>query len=379
MRDGPSPIGAAMSGERADGRFSEAVIDLLHSQAQGDALKLAALAAVALEHGHPERAYSLARAAHSLAPGDPEVASLTRPALALNVPSWHFAIVQDEARNDAYDAALRRAVDSGTRVLDIGAGTGLLAMMAARAGAAAVASCEMNPAVADAAAEIVALNGYSDRIAIIAKHSTDLDPEGDMGWRADVLVSEIISNDILGQSVLPAMEDASSRLLKPGGAMIPAAARVRVALAHWSGLGERLTGRAAGFDISPFHRLDRIPRKLDRGDPRLTVLSEPADLFGFDFTSGGPFRPQRTKLDLRAADRAVNGIVQWIHLQLDDLTDYENDPSPGESSCWACLFYPLERELEAREGRLVTVHGAHNRRSLRIWGEAADRDPTEAK
>ena len=357
-----------MTGKADVGRFSEAVIDALAAQAGSDPLKLAAIAAKALEHGHAERAYSLARAARSLAPADPEVASLTRAPLASGVPPWHFGIVRDEARNAAYDAALCRAVGGGTRVLDIGAGTGLLAMMAARAGAAAVASCEMNRAVADAAAEIVALNGFSDRIRIIAKHSTEIDPDADLGWRADVLVSEIISNDILGQSVLPVMEDAAARLLKPGGTMIPAGGRIRVALAHWSGLEERLPGEAAGFDISPFHRLDRVPQRLGRGDPRLTVLSDPADLFEFDFTSGGPFPAQRMKLDLRAAGR-VNGIIQWIHLRLDGLAEYENEPAPGQSSCWACLFYPLDGAADADAAAIVTVHGAHNRRTLRIWGE----------
>src|SRR4051812_21152052 len=185
-----------MTAKVASGRFSEAVVDALAARARGDARRLAAVAAKALEHGHAEKAYSLARAARAAAPDDPEVASLTRRPIAAGVPPWHFGIVRDEARNAAYDAALRRAVGPGTRVLDIGAGTGLLAMMAARAGASAVASCEMNRAVADAAAEIVALNGYADRIRIIGKHSADVDADSDMGDRADLLVSEIISNDI---------------------------------------------------------------------------------------------------------------------------------------------------------------------------------------
>jgi type II protein arginine methyltransferase len=296
--------------------------------------------------------------------------SLTCAPIASGVPTWHFGIVRDEARNTAYDAALRRAVGSSTRVLDIGAGTGLLAMMAARAGASAVVTCEVNRAVADAAAEIVALNGYSERISLIAKHSADLDPDADMGGLADVLVSEIISNDILGQSVLPVMEDAAARLLRPGGTMIPSSARVRVALAHWSLLEERLPGEAAGFDIRPFHRLDRVPRRLGRGDEHLTVLSDPADLFAFDFTSGGPFAPERATLSLRATGGPVNGVVQWIYLQLDDVTDYENEPAPGQSSCWACLFYPLMREFPAKPADTVIVRGAHNRRTLHIWAEA---------
>jgi type II protein arginine methyltransferase len=53
-------------------------------------------------------------------------------------------------------------VGPATKVLDIGTGTGLLAMMAARAGAREVVACEMNPAVADAASAIVERSENAD-------------------------------------------------------------------------------------------------------------------------------------------------------------------------------------------------------------------------
>jgi type II protein arginine methyltransferase len=99
------------------------------------------------------------------------------------VPKWHFNIVRDDARNAAYEAAIVRAVRPDARILDIGAGTGLLAMMAARAGAKDVITCEMNPAVADAAADIVARNGHADRVRVVPKRSTELDVAADMGER----------------------------------------------------------------------------------------------------------------------------------------------------------------------------------------------------
>ncbi|GBF95772.1 hypothetical protein Rsub_08208 [Raphidocelis subcapitata] len=50
------------------------------------------------------------------------------------LPAWHWPMLADAARNGAYDTAIRSAVAArrGARVLDIGAGSGLLSLMAAR-------------------------------------------------------------------------------------------------------------------------------------------------------------------------------------------------------------------------------------------------------
>ncbi|HEX8379930.1 MAG TPA: 50S ribosomal protein L11 methyltransferase [Allosphingosinicella sp.] len=357
-----------MSGpERSIEAAARAAFERLERQARGDAYKLAALADLALANGPLERAYALAKEARSLAPDDPEVRSRTELAFAHGVPRWHFGIVRDRARNAAYDSALRRAVTQSARVLDIGAGTGLLALMAARAGAGRVTSCESSPAVADAAGDVVARSGFRDRIRIVPKRSTELDAELDMGGRADVIVSEIVSSDLLGQKVLEVMEDSVARLLAPGGRVIPAHGVVRVALAFWEGLDRRRLAEVEGFDLSPFNRLEASPLPLRVADPRLMLRSEAADLFDFDFASGGPFRPGTARVDLAATGGPVNGIAQWIRLELDEETSYENAPAARGASCWNILFYTLAEEIEPRSGEILSVRGAHGADSLRVW------------
>ena len=87
------------------------------------------------------------------------------------VPGWHFAMMDDRKRNDAYEAAIRRAVP-GKRVLDIGTGAGLLALMAARAGATKVTTCEAVSVIAERAKQIVVANGLTDRITVVPMKST---------------------------------------------------------------------------------------------------------------------------------------------------------------------------------------------------------------
>ena len=53
--------------------------------------------------------------------------------LALVLPQWHNATLNDTNRNDAFAEAIMAAVTASSTILDIGTGTGLLARMASRA------------------------------------------------------------------------------------------------------------------------------------------------------------------------------------------------------------------------------------------------------
>ncbi len=348
------------------------MLDALISRASNHPQGLATLARILLSRGEEARARSLALQARALAPGDGETAVLTAEVLNSGVPEWHFSIVRDELRNAAFDAALRRAVRPGMRVLDIGSGTGLLAMMAARAGASEVVTCELNAAVAEAARKVIAANGYAERIRVIGKHSAELDPQADLGGPVDIVVSEIVSNDMLTEGVLPVIEHASRHLLKPTGRVIPARGSVRVALANYPRAGKRRMATVDGFDLSPFNELSPKNFRIKWHDRSVTLLSDPADLFTFDFTSGGPFPEDRASLSLTARSDAVNGIAQWIYLRMDDAGDYENHPANEADSNWSLLFCPFPAGLRYAAGDRVVIRGSHDRYRLRIWTEGTE-------
>jgi type II protein arginine methyltransferase len=329
---------------------------------------LARFAGILCDKGDGARAYELALRALRAKPDDAEVRSLAASVLSRNVPNWHFAIVQDAARNKAYDAALKRAVGPQSKVLEIGTGTGILAMMAARAGAGQVVTCEMVPAIADAAREIVALNGFSDRVRVVAKKSTDIDSEAEIGGRADILVSEIVTNMIVGEDVLPATEHAVRVLLKPGAKIIPARAVVRVALGYDAMIHRQRMGMIEGFDLSPFNRLATHFYQIKRRAERLTLRSAPADLFHFDFQSGGPFPAATAAVRLTTSGGRANGIAQWIALEMDPEGRYENAPGTGEFSAWAVIFRPFAAPRDDPPGTILEVFGSHDRHHMRIWG-----------
>jgi protein arginine N-methyltransferase 7 len=204
-------------------------------------------------------------------------------------------------------------------------------------------------------------------VRVVAKKSYDLDPDTDMRGPADVLVSEIVDNWLLGEDVLPIVEHAVKVLLKPAAKIIPARGIIRVALAHDAGLDRTRMDTINGFDLSPFNRLAANHYSVDRRAGRLTLVSSPADLFDFDFQSGGPFPAARAAKTLISTGGKANGIAQWIALQLDEEGWYENDPRPGPSSAWGVAFWPFKAPRDCPAGTTIEVFGSHDRRSLRVW------------
>jgi hypothetical protein len=276
-------------------------------------------------------------------------------------------MMNDVPRNAAYDEAIRRLAP-GRSVLDIGTGSGLLAMMAARAGARWVATCELVPWIAAKAAEVIAANGLSGRIKLIAKRSNDLQIGSDLEEPAEVLVSEVFGTMVLNEHVIPSIEDARARLLKPGAAVIPNVARVRAYLAGGAALERHLfVDRTVGFTLAPFNNLAPPRTWFDAHHLPHDVLSEDVEVFRFDFT-----RPL-AHADKRVIDVTVTrpgrclGVVQWLRLDFVEGVSYENRPASGTTNDgWGHMLYRFSEPMKLEAGDRVRLLAQHNGHSLLI-------------
>ena len=104
----------------------------------------------------------------------------------------------------------------GDVVLDLGTGSGVLAIAAARAGARRVYAVEASD-IAEVAQRVFAANGVTDTVTLVPGWSREIElPEP-----ADLLVAELIGNEPFEEEILETTLDARRRLLKPDARLIP--------------------------------------------------------------------------------------------------------------------------------------------------------------
>ena len=125
-------------------------------------------------------------------------------------------MICDRVRTEAFRRAIGTVVRPGDVVLDVGAGTGILSLFAAKAGAARVYAVERTT-VAVLAQELAAANGVAEIVQVIHGDVMDIElPE-----RVDVIVSEWLGGFGIDEGMLVPVIAARDRWLKPGGVMIP--------------------------------------------------------------------------------------------------------------------------------------------------------------
>lgn len=281
------------------------------------------------------------------------------------VPQWHVPMMNEPRRNNAYFAALKSAIAPDSDVFEIGTGSGLLAMMAAKLGANRVTTCEAVPLIAETAQRIVADNGYGESIKVISKPSGEVKVGEDLAQKADILVSEIFSSELLGEHVLPSIEDAKRRLLKPEGRVIPAAGSIMIALFGGQDLGRNLKVEDSfGFKLQHFNSIVPDKQQIRRDDLDVEMLSDDTEAFRFDFENSTSFPGQNKRLRIPVTNPGrCHGIIQWMRLQMDREIVYENHPSEKSPvSNWQRCAYVFRESIDVRPGQVIVVSASHNRK-----------------
>lgn len=284
----------------------------------------------------------------------------------------HISMLNDRHRVSAYLAAIAETIRPGDIVVDLGTGTGILALAAARAGAKTVYAIESS-AIAAAAEAMFESNGFGDCIRLIRGWSTEIVlPE-----RANVLVTETIGHDPFDEGLAENMADAWERFLTPDALVIPGHMRVWAvpvcvprdevdpvrfgsdAVAQWT--------RDYGFDFSPLLTATPIRpliRKLRTAVARqFPALSEPLMVANVDVSQPFTSAIDSTVDFVATTSGRLNGILIHFDLTLSPGVLFTTERSAAEdTNNWGHVVLLLAEQIDVSRGealslRLDRLHG----------------------
>ncbi len=202
-------------------------------------------------------------------------------------PRLMIATLADADRLRAFRAALAKHAP-GKIVASLGCGCGVVAAMAAKAGARAVYAVEESGAIA-LAEQLADANGSADRMSFIHGASTEIE----LPDPAEVLVVEWPGPDPLRHHIRAILADARERLLAPGAHILPSRVDFVCTAVEASDLPPAETLAAAagqlGLDAAPLldayesggGMVSRVASGVN-GDP----LSKPVLLLSLDLAAG---------------------------------------------------------------------------------------------
>lgn len=267
---------------------------------------------------------------------------------------YHRTLIADKVRNEAFHKALSRVVKKGeTTVADIGAGTGLLGLMASKLGAREVHLYEAAE-VAGVAQQVLKAN-KARGCQLMPCHSTEMqDPE-----RVDVVVSETLGNYAFEENIIDTLNDARRRYLKDGGIIIPAritqmvapvvSGRIHAELTEWDRVGH-------GLELAP-------ARVMSLNNVYVRTL-KPEELL-----EGGKSAHTWDEVDFRFDNRAsrkgeaswtmpsaatVYGFAYWWTAELVPGVTLSTGPGAPKTH-WEQLYFPLLEPVAAKKGESLML------------------------
>jgi SAM-dependent methyltransferase len=271
----------------------------------------------------------------------------------------HRTMIRDRVRTEAFRRAIDSVVCPGDIVLDVGAGSGILSVFAARAGAARVYAVERTT-VAVLAREVAVANGVDEIVQVIQGDVMDLEPPE----RVDVIVSEWLGGFGIDEGMLIPVIAARDRWLKPGGVMIPSAVTAWAALVHDRYLGETLDflrddpyglrlGVLVEMTVNEIFYSGTF-RHLTAGDGR----SEPGRLWTTDaglIPLAHAAAPHEAMTLLPVRDHGTaNALGLWFSAEL--APDISLSVGPGDPPThWGMTTAPLRSPVELAPGMVVSA------------------------
>ena len=265
-------------------------------------------------------------------------------------------MVADKRRTDAFARAIQEVTSPGDRVLDVGTGTGILAMLAANAGAETVYAID-RANITETVRKLLKHNALGSQVTVLEGNAAELTLDAPV----DLLISEWLGQMAFEENMLNDVLTARDRNLKPGGKMLPSGVEVLLAPVCDEELYEQW---GPGFWREPIHGLSFSPlESLELRQARAQRTTVPAtallcggkSLVSLDLARANPEDPwQKGRLNFEIERDAVcHGFIGWFIAHLSPTVSLDTGPSYPRTH-WSQTYFPFPPfEVKAMQSCLV--------------------------
>ncbi|XP_062187263.1 probable histone-arginine methyltransferase CARM1 isoform X2 [Phragmites australis] len=292
-------------------------------------------------------------------------------------------MLQDFVRTGTYYAAVmeNQSDFEGRVVVDVGAGSGILSLFAAQAGARHVYAVEASE-MAEHAQRLISGNpSLGQRITVIKGKVEEVElPE-----KADILISEPMGTLLVNERMLESYVIARERFLAPDGKMFPTTGRIHMAPFSDEYLYVEMANKALFWQQHNFFGVDLTPLHgsafqgyfsqpvVDAFDPRLLI--SPPTYHTLDFTSMKEEELYEIDIPLSfvaSVGTRVHGLACWFDVLFNGSTVQRwLTTAPGSPTThWYQLRCVLSQPLYVMAGQEITGHlhlVAHSAQSYTIY------------
>ena len=266
-------------------------------------------------------------------------------------------MLNDRPRMEAYATALKRAIEPGCVVLEIGAGPGIFSLLGCRFGASQVHAVDPDDSLL-VAKMLAAANGLEQQITFHPSLSTEVT----LPKPADVIISDLRGTLPLLQGHIPAIVDARERHLARGGRLIPRCDTIWAALVEapdeYRRFHQPWVANDWGLDLRAAHPLVVNTTRKAHLKPE-NLLVEPGRWATLDYqTIESPHVDSQLQWTAHRPGTA-HGVLLWFDADLMDGIGFSN--APGEPELiYGQLFLPLEEPVNLSVGDQVKTRIAAN-------------------
>lgn len=224
-------------------------------------------------------------------------------------------MLKDDVRTNAYKNAIYQNshLFRDKVVLDIGCGTGILSMFAAKAGAKCIYAVDMSDIIVQAQ-KIIDANGFSDKIKLIKGKIEEISlPE-----KVDIIISEWMGYFLLFEGMLDSVIYARDKFLVPDGLIFPDKAIMYLAAIEDEEYKEEKINfwdDVYGFDYSIIKEIAIREPLVDVVQPQ-TIVTDTCEIISFDLKTVKLEQLQFTRsFKIRAHRRDyVHALVSWFDM-----------------------------------------------------------------